>query len=56
MSTEEVEHLVQSFIKAAKRAQNWGYDGVEIHGAHGYIIAQFLSAELNQRDDQYGGL
>jgi 2,4-dienoyl-CoA reductase-like NADH-dependent reductase (Old Yellow Enzyme family) len=55
MSTEEVEHLVQSFIKAAKRAQNWGYDGVEIHGAHGYIIAQFLSAELNQRDDQYGG-
>jgi 2,4-dienoyl-CoA reductase-like NADH-dependent reductase (Old Yellow Enzyme family) len=35
--------------------RKWGYDGVEIHGAHGYIIAQFLSAELNQREDQYGG-
>jgi 2,4-dienoyl-CoA reductase-like NADH-dependent reductase (Old Yellow Enzyme family) len=55
MTTEEVKQLVKSFISAAQRAQKWGYDGVEIHGAHGYIIAQFLSAELNQRKDHYGG-
>lgn len=55
MTTKEVENLIKSFVDASVRAQKWGYDGVEIHGAHGYIIAQFLSAELNQREDQYGG-
>jgi 2,4-dienoyl-CoA reductase-like NADH-dependent reductase (Old Yellow Enzyme family) len=55
ISTQEVEQLVEDFVRAAKRAKKWGYDGVEIHGAHGYIIAQFLSAELNKREDQYGG-
>jgi 2,4-dienoyl-CoA reductase-like NADH-dependent reductase (Old Yellow Enzyme family) len=55
LSLAEVEQLREDFISAAVRAQKSGYDGVEIHGAHGYIIAQFLSAEINQRTDHYGG-
>lgn len=51
----EVEELRHDFIKAAIRAQKSGYDGVEVHGAHGYILCQFLSADINQRTDQYGG-
>ena len=52
---DEVERLRDDFILAAKRAKDWGYDGVEIHGAHGYVISQFLSAQINRREDQYGG-
>jgi 2,4-dienoyl-CoA reductase-like NADH-dependent reductase (Old Yellow Enzyme family) len=55
LSLSEVEQLRDDFILAALRAQKCGYDGVEIHGAHGYIIAQFLSGEINKRTDQYGG-
>jgi len=55
MTTEECEELVQKFAKAAAVAQQAGIDGVEIHGAHGYLIAQFLSAYSNQRTDKYGG-
>ncbi len=55
LRTEEVEQLRDDFITAAKRAEKAGFDGVEVHGAHGYILAQFLSPEINQRDDLYGG-
>ena len=55
LSLSEVETLRDDFILAAKRAKDWGYDGVEVHGAHGYILTQFLSAEINQRSDRYGG-
>ena len=55
LSLEEVETLRDDFIQAAKRAQESGYDGVEIHGAHGYILCQFLSATYNRRTDRYGG-
>jgi 2,4-dienoyl-CoA reductase-like NADH-dependent reductase (Old Yellow Enzyme family) len=55
MRLEEVMKLRDDFILAAKRARDWGYDGVEVHGAHGYILTQFLSAEINERKDQYGG-
>ena len=55
LSTEEVKQLIEDFIAAAERAEKAGFDGVEIHGAHGYIICQFLSQKNNQRDDQYGG-
>lgn len=55
MSLTEVEGLRDDFIAAAVRAQRSGYDGVEIHGAHGYLIAQFLSSEINHREDVYGG-
>lgn len=55
LTTAEVETLRDDFIAAAVRSEAAGFDGVELHGAHGYIICQFLSAETNQRDDQYGG-
>lgn len=55
LTIQEVEQLRDDFIAAAVRAQKCGYDGVEIHGAHGYILAQFLSVEHNQRNDRYGG-
>ncbi|MFD1063904.1 NADH:flavin oxidoreductase [Winogradskyella litorisediminis] len=55
LSLEEVYQLRDDFISAAVRAQKSGYDGAEVHGAHGYILTQFLSAEINKRNDQYGG-
>ena len=55
LSHGEVQQLRDDFIAAAERAQRAGYDGVEIHGAHGYILCQFLSPEFNQREDEYGG-
>ena len=55
LTLKEVEKLRDDFIQAAIRAKHSGYDGVELHGAHGYIIAQFLSQSINQRSDKYGG-
>jgi 2,4-dienoyl-CoA reductase-like NADH-dependent reductase (Old Yellow Enzyme family) len=55
LTTAEVAALIEDFIAAAERAEAAGFDGVELHGAHGYILCQFLSAEINQRDDEYGG-
>jgi len=55
MTLAEVEQLRDDFITAALRAKECGYDGVEVHGAHGYILTQFLSAEINHRTDRYGG-
>ncbi len=55
LSVVEVKQLRDDFIAAAVRAKKCGYDGVEIHGAHGYILTQFLSSEINKRTDEYGG-
>lgn len=55
LTLEEVKTLRDDFIKAAKRAKEASYDGIEVHGAHGYILCQFLSAEINKREDEYGG-
>jgi 2,4-dienoyl-CoA reductase-like NADH-dependent reductase (Old Yellow Enzyme family) len=55
MTLGEVEQLRDDFIAAAVRAERAGFDGVELHGAHGYVLAQFLSPEVNQRGDRYGG-
>ena len=54
LSTNEVEKLRDDFIEAAVRSEKAGFNGVELHGAHGYILAQFFSPEINKRDDQYG--
>ena len=55
LSTAEVEQLVEDFVLGAKRAEAAGFDGVEIHGAHSYILCAFLSPGLNRREDHYGG-
>ena len=55
LSLQEVQQLKGDFITAALRAKESGYDGVEVHGAHGYILTQFLSADINTRTDDYGG-
>lgn len=51
----EVEALVEDFIVAAQRADKAGFDGVEVHGAHGYVLCQFLSPTINRRTDRWGG-
>lgn len=55
LSSAEVKQLKNDFVAAALRAQRCGYDGVEVHGAHGYVLTQFLSSEFNHRTDEYGG-
>lgn len=55
LTNEEVHGLIEDFVAAAVRVEQAGYDGVEIHGAHGYVIAQFLSPEINRRGDEFGG-
>ena len=55
MTIDEVRQLRDAFVAGAVRAKTAGYDGIEVHGAHGYIVHQFLSSEINQRTDEYGG-
>ncbi|MFH1331186.1 MAG: NADH:flavin oxidoreductase [Actinomycetota bacterium] len=54
LSLAEVEQPAEAFIAAAVRAERASFDGVEVHGAHGYVLSQFLSAEVNRRTDRYG--
>ncbi|MEC7261369.1 MAG: NADH:flavin oxidoreductase, partial [Candidatus Thermoplasmatota archaeon] len=55
LSPSEVEETISCFIRAAKRCETAGFDGVELHGAHGYLIAQFLGSNTNRRSDAFGG-
>ncbi len=55
LTVHHIEEIVQCFGDAARRAKAAGFDGVQIHAAHGYLLSQFLSPEFNRREDQYGG-
>ncbi|WP_242840700.1 NADH:flavin oxidoreductase [Clostridium hydrogeniformans] len=55
MTKEEIDYIVKSFGKAAKRVKEAGFHGVQIHGAHGYLLSKFLDPYHNRRSDEYGG-
>ncbi|MFT5453014.1 MAG: 2,4-dienoyl-CoA reductase-like NADH-dependent reductase (Old Yellow Enzyme family) [Enterobacterales bacterium] len=55
MTALDVQEVINAFIQAAVDSKRIGFDGIEIHGAHGYLIDQFFWQDTNQRDDEYGG-
>ena len=55
LSVDEIHTIVDQFRDAAWRAMNIGFDAVEVHAAHGYLLSQFLDPLINERDDEYGG-
>ena len=55
LSADEIEGIIARFADTAEQAETAGFDGVQIHGAHGYLVSQFLSPLTNRRSDQWGG-
>lgn len=55
LSIEEIQKIKEEFVQAALRAQKAGFDGIELHNCHGFLLSQFLSPITNTRTDQYGG-
>lgn len=55
LSVQEIKQITYDFREAARRAEEAGFDAIEIHGAHGYLISEFLSPLTNKREDEYGG-
>ncbi len=55
LTIDEIQAIQEDFIKAAVRARQAGFDGVQLHAAHGYLLSQFASTYYNHRDDEYGG-
>lgn len=55
LSLSEIDAIIKGFADTARRAEQAGFDGIEVHGANGYLLDQFLTAETNHRTDQYGG-
>ncbi|MGK7368569.1 MAG: alkene reductase [Candidatus Halalkalibacterium sp. M3_1C_030] len=55
LETDEIDGIIEDYVQAAKNAREAGFDGVEIHGANGYLIDQFIQDGTNKRTDQYGG-
>lgn len=56
LTKEDIQKLVKAFADSARRAKEAGFDGVQIHSAHGYLLSQFLSPAYNHRQDEYGGI
>ncbi len=55
LTVDQIQEIIQCFAAAAGRIQQAGFDGVQLHGAHGYLLSEFLSPSRNQRSDRYGG-
>jgi len=55
MSVDDIDGIILAFVKAAEQAKNIGFDGIEIHGAHGYLVDQFFWDRTNKRTDRFGG-
>lgn len=55
LTAGEIDRIVERFAEAARRSRDAGFDAVELHGAHGYLIGEFLSPDSNKREDEYGG-
>lgn len=55
MTVADIDEVVAQFARAARLSADAGFDGIELHGAHGYLLAQFLSPKTNKRTDAYGG-
>jgi 2,4-dienoyl-CoA reductase-like NADH-dependent reductase (Old Yellow Enzyme family) len=54
-TAEDIQRIIEGFAHCAEYLEKAGYDGIELHGAHGYLLAQFLSQTTNRRTDKYGG-
>ncbi|MFC1928935.1 NAD-binding protein, partial [Chloroflexota bacterium] len=55
LTREDISHMVEAYAEGARRAKEAGFDAIEFHGAHGYLISNFLSGYTNRRSDEYGG-
>jgi 2,4-dienoyl-CoA reductase-like NADH-dependent reductase (Old Yellow Enzyme family) len=55
LTPDEIEAIIEAFTEGVRRAQEAGFDGVQLHAAHGWLLSSFLSPRTNQREDQYGG-
>jgi len=55
LTLDEIDEIIEAFAEGIRRAQEAGFDGVQLHAAHGYLLSSFLSPRTNQREDQYGG-
>jgi len=55
LTTSEIEEIINNFVKAIVRAKKSGFDGVQLHAAHGYLLSEFLSSYMNRRKDNWGG-
>ena len=55
MTPDDIQQVIKAFEAAAQRAKDAGFDGIQIHSAHGYLLSEFLSPAFNQRTDEYGG-
>jgi 2,4-dienoyl-CoA reductase-like NADH-dependent reductase (Old Yellow Enzyme family) len=55
LNTDEIDKIIDAYTEGVRRAQEAGFDGVQLHAAHGYLLSSFLSPRTNRREDQYGG-